>query len=199
MKRKKKAVNPPYQTHFHVKDGVHLREVDPSSADQSGKESCYAYIIARKEIEACDPRRLLHDFRPEIGNPLYDAGPGNVIFSVEGYDEDSRDLPQIPGFRAFVRKLQQSSICWLYFAMPCNGWLRIILASSTDDCRWVAKDGMLRIAITSVQVAKFMEHQLIDYAKIIEKRGMKWNGADDHVIESLNDSFPELLTPVGKN
>ncbi len=200
MKRKKiNSSKQQFHTRFHVKDGQHLKEIDPSSKDWAGNDTCIFYPIAREEIEACDTTRLLHDLRTEIGNPLFKAGPGSVFFSVNGYGEDPRDLLQIPEFRSFARKLQQSSICWLYFAMPGNSWLRIILVASTADCPLVAEGGKLRIAIANAQVAEFMEHQLREYAGLLEQRGMKWNGSDYHVKESMNDSFPGFLSPPWNN
>lgn len=190
---------PQFQTHFHVKDRGHLKEVDPSSRDWSGNATCFFYIIAREEIEACDTTRLLHDLRPEPDNPFFKAGPGSVIFSVSDYDEDPRDLLQIPEFRAYVGKVQQQAPCWLYFAMPGDGWLRIIAAAGTSDCRVMKMSGKLLVAVTKSEVAKFMEPQLKDYYRLREMMGLGGGDLDSHLHETMKDSFPELLSPPAMN
>jgi hypothetical protein len=199
MKSKKKNVKQKFQTHSHQKVGAHLKEVNPSSVDWSDNDSCFVHEIDRQEIEECDTRRLLHHLRPQVDNPLFRSGPGRVIFSVNGYDEDPRDLLQISEFRSFARKLQQSSPCWLYFAMPCNGWLRIILAASTVDCRVVNINGKSRVAVTKTQVAEFMEPQLKEYARLLELQGIASSGIDDHLYQTMQDSFPELLSSPMSN
>lgn len=200
MKRKKtKSSKPQNRTHFQIKEGAHFREIDPSSMDWSAKDSCIFYIIAREEVEACDTKRLLHDLRPEVGNPLFASGPGNVIFMVSGYDDDPRDLPQIPEFRAFVRKVQESSPCWLYFAVPLDGWLRIIVAAATAECRVMTMNGKSHVALTKIQVAEFMEPQLQEYFRLQKLSGIEVNGIDSHLHETMQDSFPELLAPSMHN
>jgi hypothetical protein len=194
MKSKKKNVKPKFQTHYHQKVGSHLKEVDPSSMDWSDNDSCFFYEIDRQEIEECDTRRLLHDLRPEVDNPLFRSGPGSVIFSVNGYDEDPRGLLQIPEFRAFVRKVQQSSPCWLYFAMPGAGWLRIILAARAVDCQVIECNGKLCIAVTKTQVVEFMEPQLKEYERLLELQGITSSGIDDHIYQTMQHSFPEFLS-----
>lgn len=200
MKRKiNKSRKPQFQTHFHVKVGSHLKEVDPSSRDWSANDTCFVYIIAREEIEAGDTTRLLHDLRTEPDNPFFQAGPGNVVFDVSGYDEDPRDLLTIPEFRSFVEKVQQQAPCWLYFAMPIDGWLRIIVAAGTADYRVMKMNGKLRVGVTKTQVANFMETQLQEYNKLQKQRGIRVNGIDSHLYETMKDSFPELLAPPTHN
>jgi hypothetical protein len=200
MKRKKnKSSKLQFQTHFHVSDGDHLKEVDPSSRDWTANDTCFFYVIAREEIEACDTTRLLHDLRTESDNPFFKLGPGNVIFSVAGYDEDPRDLLTIPEFRSFVSKVQRQAPCWLYFAMPGNEWLRIIVAASTADFRVMKMNGKLQVVVTKTQVAEFMDPQLNEYARLLEQMGIGWNGSDNHCYETMQDSFPELLAPPTLN
>lgn len=191
MKRKKnKSSKPQFHTHFHVKEGSHLKEVDPSSRVWAGNDSCFFYTIAREEIEACDTTRLLHDLRPEAANPLLKAGPGNVIFSVSGYDEDPRELMTIPEVCSYFRKVQQQqkAPCWLYFAMPGCGWLNVILAMSTPGCEAVEWDGN----ISAAQLAKFMEPQIKEYARLCKRLGTNRDVMNLHLYKAVNDSFPEL-------
>ena len=174
-----------------MKEGSHLKEVDPSSREWSGNDSCFFYTIAREEIEACDTARLLHDLRPEADNPLLKVGPGGVIFSVSGYDEDPRELLTIPEVCSYFREVQQKAPCWLYFAMPGCGWLHVILAMSTPGCQTVEWDG----TISAAQLAKFMEPQIKEYGRLCKLLGTDRDVMDNHLYETLTDSFPGIAIP----
>ena len=189
MKRKNnKSSKPQFQTRFHVMEGSNLEEVDPSSMDWAGNDTCVFYPIAREEIEACDTKRLLHDLRPEADNPFLKAGPGKVIFSVSGYDEDPRELLTIPEVCSYFRKVQLKAPCWLYFAMPGCGWLNVILAMSTPGCEAVEWDGN----ISAAQLAKFMEPQIKEYVRLCKRLGTDRDVMNLHLYEAVNDSFPEF-------
>jgi hypothetical protein len=189
MKRKtNKSSKPQFHTEFHVKDGSNLKEVNPSSKDWSGNNTCYFYTIAREEIEACDTTRLLHDLRPEADNPLLKAGPGSVLFSVTGYDEDPRELLTIPEVHSYFRKVQQKAPCWLYFEMPGYGWLNVILAMSTPGCQTVEWDG----TISAAQVTKFMEPQIKEYTRLCKLVGTDRDVMDYHLYEVVKASFPGI-------
>ena len=194
MKRNKKPTKPHFHTRFHVNDDSQLKEVDPSSQDWSGNDSYFFYVIDREEVEACDPSRLLHDLRPEPDNPFMKAGPGTVIFSVNGYDDDPRNLLEIPEVRDYFETVHEHAPCWLYFSMPGNGWLRIVLAASISGCHALgAGDGQLQVGVTKIQVAEFMEPQIQEYFRLREMNGIGGNGIDSHLYQTMQDSFPELL------
>lgn len=180
-----------FQTHIHQMVGRRLKEVKPSSLNWSDLGEV-RYIIGREEIESCDTSRLIHDLRPELDNPLFKAGAGNVSFRVHGYDDDPRDLLQIPEFRAFCRKMHQEAVCWLYFAMPGNAWLRIMAAGSSD-CQIVVENGVSRVAITKGQVADFIQPQINEYLRLRKLTGAGGDDIDEHVCEMMRESFPEIF------
>jgi len=193
MKRKyKNADKPMFQTCFQVLDGSNFEEVDPSAEDCSGKRR-FLYFIDREEIEACDTRRLLHDLRLDLDNPLFKAGLGKVVFGVSGYDEDPRELLMIPEFGAFVRKVQQNSPCWLYFAMPGNGWLRTVLAASATRFHSVVQDGQPLIEMPQDEVTGFMRAQLKECTRLCQMLGVDPDTFERHLHEAMADIFPGPL------
>lgn len=181
MKRKKNTTNKQNDKNYF------------QNMDESEYDNYFSYVITREEIEACDIQRLLHALTPKFHNPFFRSGPCSVFFSVSGYEDDSRNLTVIPEFRAFVRKVQQYSPCWLYFAMPINGWLRLILAASTSECRTETIKGKERVVLTKSQVIEFFETQLVEYGKLMQKRGVYFGGVDIHLMETIRNSFPELM------
>ena len=188
--KRNKSSKQQFHTQFHMEDGSHLKELDPSSMDWSGNDTCFLYFITKEEVEACDTSRLLHDLRPELDNPFFKSGPGSVIFSVSGYDEDPRDLLLIPEFRNFAKKTQEKAPCWLYFAAPEGAWLRIILAASNSQSLIRdAKDGTIRIGLSTFEIAKFMDRQIKQYDSLCELLGIDPDVIDDHLWASADDSF----------
>jgi hypothetical protein len=192
MKRKKKHMKPMPQTCFQVLDGSSFKEMQPSAEDCSGKR-CFLYYIDREEIEVCDTRRLLHDLRPDLDNPFFKAGLGKVVFGVSNYDEDSREFLEIPEFRAFVSKVQQNSPCWLYFAMPGNGWLRTVLAASATRFHSVVQDGQPLIEMPQDEVTGFMRAQLKECTRLCQMLGVDPDTFERHLHEAMADIFPGSL------
>lgn len=190
MKRKMNAYKPKSQTCFQVLDSSNFNEVDPSAANWSRKGHCFLYIIAKEEIEACDSRRLLHHLRPDPANPLLKAGPGKVIFSVSDYDEDPREFLEIPEFRAFVSKVQQSSPCWLYFAKPGNGWLRTVLAACATGFHSVVRDGQSLIEMPQDEITGFLQAQIKESAKLCTMGNVDPGTFKRHLHKAMEDICP---------
>lgn len=191
MKRKKKnAVKPMPQTRFQVLDGPNFKEMDPSAADWCRERHCFLYIISGEEVEACDTRRLLHDLRPDPDNPFFKAGPGKVVFSVSDYDDDPRELPMIPEFRAFVRKVQQSSPCWLYFAKPGDAWLRAVLAASATGVHSVEQDGQWVTNMPQDEITGFIQAQIKQFIVLCLMQNVGSDAVEAHIHEAMEDICP---------
>ena len=137
MKRKKKTQTPRPFSAYLAADGTRLTPIEDSTDFSDG---VCIYVITKEEIEACDTARLIHDLRPHPNNPLFNAGPGRLTFCVIGYEEGPRDPLLIPAFRTFIRKAEQASPCWVYFAAPDTAWIRTVLAASGRQCL-VSDDG----------------------------------------------------------
>jgi hypothetical protein len=93
---------------------------------------CMRYPIPKMAVESCDVTQLVHDLRPSLTNPFFAAGPGKMIFEVEGYDIDPRHLALVPEFRGFLQKAEEFGLSWFYFAWPHSEWPNLVmLACST--------------------------------------------------------------------
>jgi hypothetical protein len=70
---------------------------------------------SRAEVEAGDISHALTKLRkllkPEIANRL----KGRLIFQIQGYDDDPRDLWEFPEVCAWMRVLDKSFPHWFYF------------------------------------------------------------------------------------
>ena len=141
------------------------------------RKSAVGYEIARFEIENCLTERLINDLRVDKDNPLIHAGPGNVVFCVSGYDDDPREIYEIPEFAAYIRKANESAPCWLYYAAPESLWLLNVLFCVTKSA-YVSgsRPGYRTLAFSPYEAAEFLCSQLDDccelsiFAKVIKKK-----------------------------
>jgi len=160
------------KTKTHSADGI------PSTTTPAElKDSVVMYEISRYEIENGLTQRLVHDLRVDPGNPLIQAGIGNIIFMVTGYDNDPREIYEIPEFVAYIRKANKSAPCWMYYAAPESLWVQtvafcVLKSSHVSGSR----PGFRTLAFSPYEAAGFLDSQLDDccelsiIAKVSEKK-----------------------------
>ena len=141
------------------------------------KNSVVMYEISRYEIENGLTERLVHDLRVDPENPLIQAGIGSVIFMVTGYDIDSRELYDIPEFVAYIRKANEATPCWIYYAAPESYWLQtVVFCISKSAYVSGSRPGFRTLAFSPYEAAGFLDSQLDDccelsiIAKVSEKK-----------------------------
>ena len=141
------------------------------------KDSVVMYEISRYEIENGLTDRLVHDMRVDQENSLIQAGIGNVIFMSPGYDDDPREIYEIPEFVTFIRKANKSAPCWMYYAAPESLWVQtvafcVLKSSHVSGSR----PGYRTLAYSPYEAAGFLDSQLDDccelsiIAKVSEKK-----------------------------
>ena len=141
------------------------------------KDSVVMYEISRYEIENGLTDRLVHDMRVDQENSLIQAGIGNVIFMSPGYDDDPREIYEIPEFVTFIRKANKSAPCWMYYAAPESLWVQtvafcVLKSSHVSGSR----PGYRTLAFSPYEAAGFLDSQLDDccelsiIAKVSEKK-----------------------------
>jgi len=163
------------KTHTVISGGV---ATDINTTDF--RNSIVSYEISRYEVENCLAERLVHDLRVDPKNPLIQAGPGSVIFMVTGYDNDSREIYQIPEFQKFICKANEATPCWMYFAAPESLWLQTVAFCVTKSA-FVSgsRPGFRTLAFSPYEAAGLIDQQLDDccelsiIAKVSEKKSKK--------------------------
>ena len=138
------------------------------------------YEISRYEIENGVTDRLVHDMRVDPENPLIQAGIGSVIFMTPSYDDDSREIYEIPEFVAFIRKANEAAPCWMYFAAPESLWLQtVVFCISKSAYVSGSRPGYRTLAFSPYEAAAFLDSQLDNccelsiIAKVSEKKSKK--------------------------
>ena len=152
---------------------------------QQFKDVVVIYEISRFEIEHCVTERLVHDLRVDPENPFIHAGPGRVIFQVCGYDDDPRELFQIPEFRAFLRKADKSNPCWLYYGVAESYWLHVVSACTAPGLAARLVQGGNFPYASVPEAVVFLNRQLDDYDRLFKLAEVRKKEAKAHLKESL--------------
>ncbi len=131
------------------------------------KNSVVMYEISRDEIENGLTDRLVHDLRVDQENPLVQAGIGNVIFMVTGYDDDPREIYEISEFAAYITKANESAPCWMYYAAPESLWLQTVAFCVLKSAHVSgSRPGFRTIAFSPYEAAGFLDSQLDDCCEL---------------------------------
>jgi len=150
-------------------------------------KATFLYHISRQEVENGNVGRLVNDLRPHHDNLMTRAGPGCCMFYVEGYDDDSRELYEIPEFLAFVRKANESLPCWIYFSDPEWRWINLIAFCSIQNASVFRKLGESNYTFLfpGAGIADFLLPQIEDYNALCALAKVSDNVEDNHLAKIL--------------
>lgn len=112
------------------------------------RKSIVSYEISRYEIENCLTDRLVHDLRVDPENPIIQAGPGSVIFMVSGFEDDPREIYEIPEFAAYMAALfDRTEVegvlridCTATETFPRKSFPTFLYYNPHDSIAWVTLD-----------------------------------------------------------
>jgi len=92
-----------------------------------GNFDLVGYWIDRKDIEAKNIGNAL-EFLTELlcAREIVMSMKDKVEFSVHGYDDDPRELYEIPEVLEFLRQLDEVWPYWMLFQHPNHSWLQIL-------------------------------------------------------------------------
>lgn len=126
------------------------------------------YRLTWDEIRKCNTDRLVHDLSISPDNPLVGLAHGNVVFLVDGYENNAHSLTRVPEFVRFMRKVEESRPCWLYFLSPESGWLTFILGvcGCVGDLEFDQDGDTVGLDVARDRSPAFFLQQLEDYQKL---------------------------------
>lgn len=88
----------------------------------------FIIVVSRKEVEEADTSLALGIFQRLLESPeIAKAYQEKVDIVFHGYDEDSRELFEIPEVRNYVHRLDNDFPFWLYFLSKEYSGLQAIL------------------------------------------------------------------------
>ncbi len=154
------------------------------------KGATVLYEISRHEVESCLTERITHDLRIAVDNPFCACEMDGMIFSVRGYDDDPRELFQIPEFRRFVRKLNNHEIPWLFLACLETLWVQVLALCLVDNAAAITdtRKGRTRMAFPGQDVAGFLGAQMEAFGAMCELQGVTLEESEAR-IRAVCESF----------
>lgn len=155
--------------------------IDPSLCDSNNL--VILYTISRLEIETCDTDRIVHDLDANSGSIFVKCGMGNIIFAVEGYDSDDREMYLIPEFRRWMAQAEELNICWLYYSNIESYWFNTAFLSTANNLTVRDKSEICVVYTSDVQA--FLDSQIERYEEFCNVANKTSEESDRHLESAL--------------
>ncbi len=137
------------------------------------------YQFSRSKVERGDFSDFLAQFALEkLPTRKLREMMNCMIFCIEGYDDDPREIHTIPEVRRFYSAFHQAWPYWLYFCNLDQDTLRAMVCCCLKDIRALKVDGqpLARVEWNCLAVLQFLKHDfphmnlLCDRAEMFEDR-----------------------------
>ena len=148
---------------MNAKHGIEVRLVDSDGLADNTDPAVLILMLTRGEIESCrqaSALERLHVLTDSLENVR--RYKGSLIIQVDGYEDDPRELFEIPEVRAFFRGLVQAWPHFLWFAHRGVGSVGLLLALLCDVRLIRNPNGSIGTEFTSLEEVKATLLNLLD-------------------------------------
>jgi hypothetical protein len=146
-------------------------------------------MISRRQVESADIASVLTKLKPFLAARedawLY---RGQMCLSVDGYNEDPRELVDIPEVRAFLQLLNEHWPYWAYFFNQVDGSIKL-LACCVCGANF---PGKCVIEIDGTKLVEFLRRGFGGMNAIFEKFGFPENE-----LKTMGDGLWEVIEQSG--
>ena len=107
------------------------------------------YQFSRAKVEQCDFSHFLSLYAPDKlpeGRALLEM-MNTMMFGIEGYDDDPREVHSIPEIRSFYNAFHEAWPYWLYFCNLDTEALRMMVMCCLPSIVAVKVDGRPNVAV----------------------------------------------------
>ena len=107
------------------------------------------YQFSRSKVQRCDFSHFLGLYAPDklpTGSRLREM-MGPLMFVIEGYDDDSREIHSIPEIRRFYTAFHEAWPYWLYFCNLETEALRMMVLCCLPSLAAIKVDGRPNVAV----------------------------------------------------
>jgi hypothetical protein len=169
----------------------------------SGDLICYQFT--RSKVERGDFSHFLGLYGPDKlpkGRRLREM-MNCFVFSVEGWDDDPREIHTIPEIRRFYSAFHESWPHWSYFCNLDTDTLRAMTMCCLPSSNTTQVDGRLQVAVICdpFDLLKFLERDFTAMNRMCERAGMFEDRIHDRtqaVFEYFNLPFGTELPPKNR-
>ena len=134
------------------------------------------YQFSRSKVERGDFSHFLSRFRLEelpTGRRLREM-MGSVVFCIEGYDDDPREVHSIPEVRRFYAAFHEAWPYWLYFCTLHEDGLKMMVTSCLTSFAAIQIDGQPNVVVQSdpVELVRFIGRDFAPMNLMCDRAGM---------------------------
>jgi len=134
------------------------------------------YQFSREKVERGDSSHFLDlygsDKRPQ--GLLLNRLLGRLVFCIEGYDSDPREIHSIPEVRRFYSAFHEAWPYWLYFCNLDVDTLRAMVMCCMPSTTTMQVDGQVSVKVTCdpLDVLKLLKRDFVHMNLICERAEM---------------------------
>nr|WP_320131688.1 DUF4365 and DUF1817 domain-containing protein [uncultured Holophaga sp.] len=144
-------------------DAINRADFHWAMNDAIEDHDCVLYVVSRQEVDSLDISNVLVFFdRIRLTRELAMHCQGKIEISFHGYDEDPRELFEIPEIRSYVPRFieaVQDLFFFVYTGERAQGLRNIMLCLADVEVksRIPGENGQIPIEINTDKVAQFLE------------------------------------------
>lgn len=146
--------------------------------------SCLYYEIPREDVVHCNIDRFLGMINPwnTYPYPLLKDRVDSLLLTIEGYNDDPRELHEIEEVRAFYRKLKNSWPEMLLY-LQCDESMLVIFACNMNSMRCFRglKPGKAQVVVDYDEIAQFLRRETRQLRQLMKGYGFTENEIDARV------------------
>ena len=146
-------------------------------------------MISRRQVEAFDIASVMTNLKPFLATRedawLY---RGQMTLVVDGYNDDPRELVDIPEVRALLQKLYHQWPYWAFFLNQVDDSITL-LGSCICGTRF---PGGGAVEIDGPRVEEFLMHGFVGMNSVFEKHGFP-----EAELESMSQGLVEVIEQAG--
>ena len=158
------------------------------------------YQFSRRKVERADCSHFLSLYAPDrlpAGRRLRQM-MDRIVFCIEGYDEDPREIHSIPEIRRFYSAFHDAWPYWLYFCNLDVGTLKAMVFCCLPSLTAMNVDGRDYVAITydPLDILNFLKKDFVPMNAICERAEMfeeRVYGRSKQVLEYFGFPFDATL------
>ena len=146
-------------------------------------------LISRREVEAGDLASVLSRLKPFLA-AREDAWRyrGQMTLVVDGYDNDPRELVDIPEVRTLLRGLESSWPQWAYFFNQVDDSIKLLL-SCVAGSRFLGRGA---VEMDADLVASALGRAFDGMNMVFDRFGFP-----EHELEAMSNGLVEVLQQAG--
>jgi hypothetical protein len=134
------------------------------------------FSFRQESVLACDFTGFLKHFDEERlpAGPALKRMQGRLHLTLEGFDDDSREIYEIPEVRRFYARFLEAFPHWLFFMSLEEDGLKVMVGSVLGDLTALRRDGsdQVQVSFDAMEVLKFVSSQLPNMNRLCDHAGM---------------------------